>query len=297
MRKLLALLALLAVAAVLVAYLSAARWKDERAHAAEIKAKDAVIAAKSKELGGVAAVRTTDLEIRRSLEGKLAEYADKLKAAGGKLIEHASERITISDTTTGRFSLAPQGPTAPHDVLASGVPAVQSGPCGAWDDEYHRFHLDLCSGLLKRAQLFKYEAAVVKGLDGKHRFVKSELREFDPVTGAEIPNTGIAMEGEYQFGEESAPPVGWLHLRAVAAVDHRAALGGGLQFANWKDKANASILGLYSPRDRDVTVALHGGYRVRWPWLDTNLSVGPFVGFSIPRGWIGGAAVTLELTR
>lgn len=262
-------------------------WNHDRAvraaeHAALVAAKDKIIADMAKQLDAVPAVLSTDMEIRKSLTGKLAEYEAKLAKLGARPAEHTTSTIAVTTVEPGHVT-----PTA----------AGQQ----EWNDEHHRFRLDLPNGPLHRSQLFRFEGLVVRGLDGKHRFYKSEWREFDPVTKEEVPSTadGVKFENSIDFTEEAAPAkaVGALHLRLLAAADYQASLGAGVQVANWRDKVNLSLLAYYGRKNAELRGVLQLGYRVRLPLLDSNLSVGPYYGISSKGSTVVGAGATIELTR
>lgn len=261
-------------------------WNHDRAvraaeHAALVAAKDKIIADMAKQLDAVPAVLSTDMEIRKSLTGKLAEYEAKLVKLGARPAEHTTSTVAVTTVESG------------HTTAIGGQQE--------WNDEHHRFRLELPNGPLHRSQLFRFEGLVVRGLDGKHRFYKSEWREFDPVTKEEVPSTadGVKFENSIDFTEEAAPAkaVGPLHLRLLAAADYQASLGLGLQVANWKDKANLSVVGYYNRSNSELRGVLQLGYRIRLPLLDSNLSIGPYYGISSKGSTVVGAGATIELTR
>src|SRR5262249_8776638 len=142
------------------------------------------------------------------------------KKKGGKLAETTKTTVTISDTVAG------------HAVDAKGEQIITKseqyvGPA-RWQDEYHRFRLELPNGPLYRKQEFLFEGAIVKGLDGKHRWYKADVQERDPQTHEVIPATGITYRYEFAFGEEVAS-VKVFHPRAVLAFDYRGAVGAGAE--------------------------------------------------------------------
>jgi hypothetical protein len=97
-----------------------------------------------------------------------------------------------------------------------------------------------------------------------------------------------------ELASEAPPPVKTLHPRLVFAFDHTLSLGGGIEVVNIKDRVNFGVLGLYDRKANKADLAIFGGYRLKFPALNTNLSVGPTY---YPLSKKFGAAITLELTR
>lgn len=250
--------------------------KSQHAKEAEIKARDEVIAQKAKELGFVQGQLQTQAALQKGLEGALAGYVAQLKKVdkGARLIETTKSTAEVTSTDAG------------HVTATVGQPSF-------WDDEHHRFHLELPNGPLYRHQEFKFDGAIVEGLDGKHRWFKSDLTELDPQTHEVIPAENIKYTFELQFGKDAAPPVKVFHPRAVVGIDWTGRVGAGAEVLNFKDRINLSLLGYYDRVTKKVAAAAQLGYRVRIPFADTNFSVGPFYDSSRKLG----ASVTLELTR
>lgn len=248
--------------------------------------KDKAIASQAAQLGAVAGVRANDLQVIQSKDAALQTFADKMKAAGAKVTQQASTTVSIDETV----------PTKPTGVTQAGY----SGPAFI-EDEYGRFHFELPDGPMQRKQLFQFNAVVVKRLNGQYEFMKSDLREYvpgkDPSPATEIPVKGIITKSQFQFLEEAAPGPGFFHLRLEAAYDHRGAPGAGIQFANVKDRVNASLLGFYHPQDSELRAVLHVGYRFRIPFFETNISAGPYGGFSSKGGTVIGFALKLALSQ
>lgn len=231
------------------------------------------VAEVAKSVSAVSGTKQNPAQILEIRSPGLAIAAKKITDAGGRLASHIGTDITIRDE-------------------AKAIPPTVQDPA-VWRDEYHRFNLDIASGLFKRVQSFKYDAAIVETLDGQHKFVKSDLREYDPVTGAEIPLTGVTMEGSFEFGKEVQAPKYGFHLRGVAAADHRLAFGGGVQFFNLKDRFNLSGVVLYSVKEKEARAGVAAGWRL----FKSNVSAGPYIALSSKGGFVYGGAITLELSR
>lgn len=254
-------------------------WKLSRIAQREIVARDKAIAATARAWGASEGKLATERRMRAILEGRLAGMVAQLKMVdrGARVVEVAKTTATIKTVEQGHVTAA--------------TPATLA----SWDDNYHRFHLELPNGPLRRTQKFAFTGAVVRGIDGKHRFYKADLREYDPVTGDEIPGVsdGVTYKYEFLFGDEKAKPISWLHPRAVVAFDLAGRPGAGVELVNFKDRFNLSVVGYYDRAAKNAIGVVQLGYRVKLPLLDTSLSVGPNYSTT---GRIG-AGITLEVTR
>ena len=225
----------------------------------------------------------------QSKDAQLQAYADKMKAAGAKVTQQASTMVSIEETI----------PAKPAPAYADSQNAYAGPPY--IEDEYGRFHFDLPTGPLTRKQLFRFDAVVVKRLNGQYQFMKADFREYvpgkEPSEATEIPVQGIDTKSQFQFLEEAAPGPKAIHLRLLAAADYRAALGVGVQLANLHDRANVSLLGFYYPKGSEARAVVQVGYRLKFPFIDSNVSVGPYYGVSSKGGAVVGGAVAIELTR
>lgn len=203
-------------------------------------------------------------------------------------ISHAKATVSISDTAKGVSEGSVVAPTYCPEAVA---------------DEYGRFHITVPKSatenpFVKRNQLFVFDVVVLKRLSGAAEFTKTELREYrpgaDPSPATQIPLSGVSARLDMQLMTEAPPPVKAFHPRVVLAFDHRAALGGGIEFLNFKDKGNLSVLGLYDRKSGKADLAVMAGYRLTFPALNTNFSVGPMY---YPLSKAVGAGISLELTR
>lgn len=208
---------------------------------------------------------------------------EKLRKAGGTVASTQHTTATIHDTVP-----------AAHDVVA-----------GEWHDEYHRFHLNIPTGILTRDQLFTYDAAVAIGPDGSTRVLKESFEELDPTTRLVVPGPSPRLESHLSFAKDLGPAVPVFHPRVVAAIGLTGAPGGGVELLNLErlkapvlSNLNLSALALYDAKNSDAQVGGMLGYRLRFPFFDSNISVGPSLMYSLKRGTTSvGAAVTIEVTR
>jgi hypothetical protein len=235
----------------------------------------AAVEAKARELNAVQAQLVSEKALTATLHKDLQAFVDGMKKAGG--VKKAptgalSTAVTIKDTAAGTFT-----------------PPVQTLPF-TWQDEYHRFKVDHPSGLLTRSQKFKIDIAAVIIDDGL--YTKLDFREYDPVTGVEIPTTGILHEGTLRVSTYKKPTPFW-HPRLVAVADHRGAVGVGAELINLKDKLNAGLVALYSGKQDEGRGGAFVGYRL----FDSNVSVGAYGAVST-EGTLGvGGLLTVALTR
>lgn len=229
--------------------------------AAERRAAETRIAAEAKQQGFAEGKKASQPQIAATLPPKLAVSIAAIKKAEptAAVVAHESTTVTISDT-------------------AKGTATSEGGRMTSVEDEYGRFHFDLTGAvpILTRKQFFKFDGVVVKRLGGKHEFYKAEFREYvpgkEPSPATEIPTEGIIAKSEFQFLEEQAPEPGLFHPIIVAAADS-AGIGAGVEFFHYK-RFSLSALGLYDKSAKAVRGSLQLGYRLQFPWLDTNLTVG-----------------------
>jgi hypothetical protein len=253
-------------------------WERHRADATAAIARaetDKAIAAAVAQVGAAQGTLVKEREASKLLGSQLAKAYQALKAKGATLESHTDTKVEVSDSTPG--GLVAATPTAP----------------ATWQDEYHRFALQLPNGPLRRHQLFGLEGIAVRSPDGSIRAADYNFKEYDPETKAEIPIEGATLKTTFQFVEEKAEGPGPFHLRGVAAVDQRGAPGGGIAINPWRG-LTVGLLALYSPRDKDLRGALHVGYRL----FGSTIAAGPYIGASTKGGGLlFGAAVTIEVTR
>jgi len=264
---------ILAVVAVVVLIVQVAycRAKDADAgkRAAELALTKAQIAALVHELGAVQGTVNTERSMNANLSARLAGFVSKVKKIDPKARVDAihETKITIKDT-------------APGVVAETYV-----------EDSHHRFRFDLPSGLLHRSQSFKLTVLSIRGIDGAYRIAQNEFREYDPITGEEIPSEGVSTEGTFEFGEEHIVYSPW-HTRIVAGVGIPFGVGAGLQINPWKWLTAGAVL-LYQPTDKIGVGALTLGYRL----FNSTVSVGPFGGINTKGALTGGVLATIEVTR
>jgi len=257
---------LLGAALIACAYLGIVNYQLTRARAKEAAAKSAALAEVARLAGAKPATVVKTVTVTNT---KLVPFLKKAAATGGTPVEHQTTTATISDKESA-------APTAT-----------------SWDDPHHRFHLELPSGVFTRQQIFKFESVVVRAPDGKQRFIQSALTEYDPVTKQELPGTGITLDTALQVVNEKAETPGVFHPRIVAAFDQRAAVGVGLEFVEFH-QLDLSVLGFYDRKTGKGDAALHLGYRLTIPGVQTNLAIGPYWS---PINKQLGAAVTIQVTR
>lgn len=266
----------------LCGWLSLCLWLEKRSHVADLTKVQLQTA---KDVGAVRGELVSEKKLNDALTGQLKDAATKLELSGAHVVEHVTEKVTIHDTVKAH----PVASVPGADLQVGDKPAQAN----VWEDEYHRFHLDIPSGLFTRTQKFTYEAAILIGTDRTYRFVKSDLREYDPVTGIEIPAAGVQMAGSYQFTQEGAEPtaVSRFHPIVVAGVNGKGAFGGGVQFLRF---GPVNLAGMAYYQDHSISPQLQLGYRLNLGFLKTNLSVGvayaPIGGTILP-------AASLELSK
>ncbi len=265
-------LPLLLAAAVL--YLSAARFTSDRAKAAEAAAREAQFNMLATKLGAAVAEQKSAHDIAAGLSEKNSALVAALQKADkdSKIVQHDVSTVTIHDTVEGTLTPA------------------------TWDDAYHRFHLNLTTGVFTREQKFRLEGVVVEGPDGKTKVRGVTFDEIDPKTGTVIPNSGATVDTKFEVVKET-PPVSMFHPRVLAVVGS-GGYGLGYQFMNLQDRFDLAAVALYAPATKAARLGPAVTWRVKLPFLDTNLGVGPTYLYDTSKGnWSFGGAVTIELTR
>jgi hypothetical protein len=245
-------------------------------HRHALAVKDAAIAQAAKDIGAVKADLVSAQTLIAVLQRSKIADVGKIVKAGGTPTTYAKITTAVSDT-------------------AKGTEKTEAGkPCPVeWSDEYHRFHVDLSTGLLTRQQLFTLELAVFRDASGKQQYVKGDFREYDPQTKAEIPVTGATLGVSVEVNDEKPPGPSRWHLRGIAVIDYRGAFGVGA-YAEPIQHVTVGALGVYSTKDKDFRAALFAGYRP----FNWTVSVGPYLGISSKAGTLtGGVAVAIEVTR
>lgn len=238
--------------------------------------KEKVFAAAAVEVGAVTGELIKEKAANLSLSAELLKKVLLLQKAGGRLTAATNTEIVISD-----------------ESKAIAGPAIIGECPKTWGDQYQRFFLDIPSGLFKRSQLFHLEQAFVRSPTGEYSVASTALREFNPITKAEIPITGVRISGTYSMVEERAPGPSRWHLRGVAAVAYPYALGGGASINPYPPIA-ISLIGLWGPTSKDF----RGVLAVGWRPAGLTLSFGPYVGLSSKGGsFVGGALAAIEVTR
>jgi hypothetical protein len=242
----------------------------------ELAKADAAVAEAAKEVGAVRAQLVSAKQLIAELQKSKIAGVGKIIKAGAVPTTHATVTESIKDT-------------------AKGTEKTEAGsPCPIeWSDEYHRFHVDLSTGLLTRQQLFTLQLVVFRDASGNQQFTKSVLTEYDPQTKQDLPASGIALGVHVEVNDEKPPGPSRWHLRGVAAVDYRGAFGVGTYVEPFQH-ITVGLLGLYSAKDKDFRAAAFAGYR---PW-DWTVSFGPYLGISTHAGTlVGGVAATIQVTR
>lgn len=255
-------------------YLAAARFTSDRAHAAEVAAREKNFDTLAAKLGAAVAQEKSASDIAAGLSEKNAALVAALKKAekGSKVVQHDVSTVTIHDTVQ-----APVGPTS-------------------WDDPYHRFHLDLTTGVFTRDQKFRLEGVIVQGPDGSTKVRGVTVTELDPKMGTVVPNSGTQIETHFEVVKDS-PPVSMFHPRVLAVIGS-GGYGLGYQFMNFKDRFDLAAVALYAPASKAARLGPVLTWRVKLPFLDTNLGIGPSYLYDTGKGnWSIGGVATIELTR
>jgi len=263
-----------ALLAAVILWLAAARFTSDRAHAAEIAAREKAFQETAQKLGAAVAQEKSAGQIAAELSDKNAALVAALKKAekSSHVVEHTTDTVVI------------------HDQVEA-----QQTSLTTWQDKWGRFKLDLSTSTFTRDQRFRLEGVIVEGPGGaKVRGVN--LVEIAPNTGEVIPNEGIQITSSFEVVKET-PPVGAFHPRALAVLGS-GGYGLGAQFFNFKDRFDLDAVAVYNPGTKSVKVGPVVAWRVKLPFLDTNLAVGPSYLYDVKLGtWTLGAAATIELTR
>jgi hypothetical protein len=219
------------------------------------------------------AIKETPVKVITVKGPVLTKFVTDTKKVGGKPVEHTVGTVDIQTKDAG------------HETIKDGQKLF-------WDDEHHRFHLDIPTGVFSRHQAFRFEALVVQGPTGD-RVSKAILDEMDPILGTPIQEPGLKFDYRIEFSKESAPTPGPIHPTAVLAVDSGLGIGGGINLLDYKH-VTFSVLGTYDRSAKKGHLWLNPGYRINLPWVETNLSIGPTYD---PFSRSVGAAFTLQITR
>jgi len=247
------------------------------------KAETAAFVAEAKLHGAVVAKRISKREAEKMLSKTQAELFAALKKADkrARVDSIARTDVKIEDTPAGSVVEVPGGPSE-------------------WRDEFHRFRLELPSGPFRRRQAFRHDQFAVRAGDGKTVVQKSEFREFDPETGAEIPLTGVTIDSSLAVVDapKAAPPI--IHPRLVAGIDIQGSPGAGLEIINlertyWPGlkKLTISLIGYWDRKAGEGRGVAQVGYRV----LNSNVTVGPYAGVSTSGALVFGAGAAIQVTR
>lgn len=232
----------------------------------------------------------TTASVEAAVAPALKPFVAALKAADKKnrVESGASSTIQIADVVSPA-AISPTGPGNPNFPGSDG---------SFWKDEYFRYKLDLHTGLLERHQSLKVDMAVARDVTGQYRWVKFDVFELNPVTGEQIPTTGLSVTGKYAFTEDKVAAVPMLYVRPSVGMDHALRPGAGIEFVNGErlssglfNRLNGSLLGYYDKKTVDDSrVVLQGGYRFLW-----NISAGPYVGITFSGKKVYGLGATLRL--
>ncbi len=266
---------------VLVALYWGARYRIEKLAHGRAEGEAMKVAARLAK--GIVGMRKSSRQIEKSLS------ADNKKFV--KAIQKSAPRARIDSVSTVTATIADTAKT-----VESRTPEGLSRVC----DEYGRFCFDLPSGLLTRRQLFKMETVFVRSPDGKTRVAHADFFEYNPDTKELIPSKGVDLKGDYSFVDEraAAPPI--FHPRLLAGIDHSLSPGVGVELLNLErterpvlEKFNLSVVGYWDRKTSEGRGVAQLGYRI----LNSNLSVGPYVGLSTSGAVVYGAGATLQVTR
>lgn len=252
------------------------------------RAEGQAAAAIAKLMGGVVGKRKSEAAIVKTLSSTQKDFVKAVKKASPKAKVDSAITVTatIEDSPTGRVVETPGGPKE-------------------WRDDYHRFRLEFPETpdgpyTFHRRQSFRLPGVFVRTPDGKTQVANLELFELDPITKEVIPITGAELQAEFTFLDElpDKPPI--FKIRALAAVDHRAAFGAGVELLNFErtekpvlEKVTVSVLGFWDRKTEEGRGVVLVGYRL----LNTNFVVGPYVGVSTTGATVFGAGAALQLTR
>ncbi len=228
----------------------------ENARQAEAE-KTAVAALKGK--GFVQGIVKSQAALLAEVPKKLADAVREIQKSDPKVapVEHVATTVAVKDT-------------------AKGETTSEGGHMTSVCDEYGRFCFDLTGAvpLLNRSQLFRVDTLVVKRIGGKYELAKSEFSELNPKTKELIPLTGVTTDVHFSIEEEQAQAAkpGLFHPILVVGAD-LAGVGAGVEFFRL-DRFTLTALGLYDRSAKTVRGSLQLGYRLKFPFLDTNLVAG-----------------------
>lgn len=227
---------------------------------------------------------------------QVAAEAEKRGAVEGKLVAalslsvQQSEFIKALQKIDSRVKVVEQSKTTAiiEDKPAGHVDSA-AAPTVWQDNDGPRFTLNLKTWEFTRRQEFVVAGVVAAGVAGQ-RIEKIELHEFNPVTHAEIPLTGVSLQTEFQFVKDAVGALSRWHLYGVVGVDHRLAFGLGAQLEPLRHFA-VSVLGIYSTKDKEGRGVVGLGYRPG-SW---TIALGPYLGYSTKRLWAGGLMATIRV--
>ena len=275
----------LKVYAVAAVVLTALYW-GARYRIAEIargRAEGVAMEAAARLAHGIVGKRTSERQIEKSLLPDNKEYVKTIrKTISRARVDSAfTATVGISDTAKTVETKTPEGTT----VLC---------------DEYRRFCFELPAGILTRRQLFKMETVFVRSPDGKTRVAHADFFEYNPDTKEVIPTVGVDLKGAYSFVDEkaAAPPI--FHPRLLIGVDSHLAPGVGVELLNLErtekpvlEKVTLSLVGYWDRKTQDGYGVAQFGYRI----LNSNITIGPYVGASTKGALVVGAGAAIQVTR
>ncbi len=257
----------------------------DRAHEKSLRAQVQAEAQKSldekaKELGATKAQVQSERQIIAGLQGQMASLVAALKKEnkGATVAAASTGTATLTEKSTGTLTAATA--TAPPYCT----------------DAFGRFKVNTRDCSFEQHQSFRVSAVTVRGVDGKSRFEKQRIEELDPVTGLPIPGGDSDLALQFAITEEKSAAPGPWHQRLVAAVNERGSFGAGLKFFSL-GSFDASVLGFYDVGHKAVRGALQPGWRLRFPAIDSTISIGPNVYIDSTGNSGVGLGATIELTR
>ncbi len=269
------------LAGVLV-WLQIARMQADAAHRAEIAALQKTFNDQTSAMGMLRGTIESQKQLFAGLSKDNQALAAKIKALGGSIASHTSGTATVDAT----------------HVPGAVVPATATAD-SYWQDSHKRFTLNLKTFDFTQHQKFAIDAVVYRGPDGKTVVQSTGFYEISPVTGNQIEGSNVKAEWKLEIADAPTVEVPAFHLRALAVIGSEG-FGPGLQFWNLKDRFNMSAVALYSPVGKTLFVGIAPGWRLVFPFLNSNLSVGPLAGYRVlpaPGSWRFGVQAGIELSR
>jgi len=276
-----------AAALLLVGFYWFTRFRIEQlAHG---RAEGQAMSAEAKLRGGIVGRRVSPRELEKGLSPAQRDFVHAIRkvAPHSRIDSRTTAKITIEDSPAGKIVETAEGPRE-------------------WRDDYDRFRLvfpDQPDGpyIFHRRQAIGVDILAIKSVDGKTRVAKVEAWEYNPRTGDVIPSTGLAVGAKLDFVEDKPPAPPILHLRGLAAVDHRIAPGAGAEFINFErtkipfiENLTLSALGYWKTEKTEGRLVGQLGYRIP----SSNVTIGGYLGAALPSGsLVGGAGVAFQVTR